>query len=410
MARHAAAQPARAGALPSSPASTFTPPRGKFKGIRWDASSAQVYARINGKFESERFPLDTPLPKLKDARDRLYSKYKHGMVDPNEDVDESELFPADGRAYLELVKDMPSLDDREYEIRCWSKAFATRRRRDIEGRDIAKVLQEWKLTGGADGGPLSNASLNRRRTALMSMWSKLDGKSARNPVRDVDPFDESANLEPVRAHDPRILYRLLARIGRRKWKTRRPSNRGRAHTPSKTRARLRLILRTGWPHAQVKRLLPEHIDWKLQVVRVPARRKGKGKKKPRVVPVFPGALTALRRFQEADAWGEFSTSSMHSSLARAIKDENAWRHEHGKPPLPHIRPYDFRHTFGTELAKITSDERFIQEVMLLTNPSQVRRYTDAATSQRLEGERQAIVAKLGLSLPDASKRSAKRRS
>jgi len=377
-----APEPSQARAV-ASPPSTFTPPRGKFKGIRWTTTSAQVYARVDGKFVSQRFPLDTPLTRLKAARERLHAKHKHGMADPNEPVAESELFPADADEYLALIRDMVSFVDREYEIQCWAKAFATKRRRDIEGRDITKVLQQWKVNGGARGGPLSNASLNRRRTALMSMWTKLDGKAARNPVRDVDPFDESENLEPIRAHDPKILYRLLARIGRRKWKRRRPTHRGTPHRMSKTRARLRLILHTGWPHAQIMRLLPEHINWKAERVRVPGRRKGKGKKAPRVVPVFAGAVTALKAFAEADAWGPFSTSSMHSALARAIKDENAWRAAHKKPPLPHIRPYDFRHTALTEMARHITDDRVIQELALHSNPSQTRRYTDSATATRV---------------------------
>lgn len=374
------------------------------KGIRRTPTSWQVYARVKGQFVSERFPLDTPLSVLKDARERLLGKRKHGLVDPNENVDESQLFPADAREYLALVKDMPSFDDREHEINCWAKAFAKKRRADIEGKDISKVLQEWKVSGGVDGGPLSNASLNRRRTSLMSMWTKLDGKSARNPVRDVDKFDESENLEPIRAHDPRILYRLLARIGQRKWKRRRPKHRGRPHAPSKTRARLRLILHTGWPHAQVMRLLPEHINWKTEHVRVPARRKGKGKKAPRVVPLFAGAVVALRAFEAADAWGPFSTSSMHTALARAVKDENAWRKRRGKRPLSHIRPYDFRHTALTEMAKVITDERALQELSLHSSASQTRRYTDSATTARVQAAVDAVKRATAGGRPSPAKR------
>ena len=43
----------------------------QMKGIRRTATGFQVFARVNGKFKSRRFPADTTETKLIDARERL---------------------------------------------------------------------------------------------------------------------------------------------------------------------------------------------------------------------------------------------------------------------------------------------------------------------------------------------------
>lgn len=367
-------------------------------GIRRTGSGWQVFARVRGRFVSEHFPPQTDLSALKAARERLIAQYKHGLVIPG--YTDGPGFAADAQEYLDLVRTMPSYDDRAYEIGEWAKVFGRTPRSQITGRDIRRVLERWRKTGSATGGPLSPSSLNRRRTALMSLWTTLDGRSAVNPVRDVPPFPERSS-EQIRAVDPRVLYRVIARVGRSAWKSRRPEFQGTRRSATKTRARLRLMLWTGWPQTQIMRLTPADIDWKQEAVRVSARRKGKGTR-PRWVPLFPGAVIALRAFVAAEAWGPFSTSGMHKAFQRALAEENAHRARYRKPAV-HARPYDLRHTALTEMARAITDERALQELALHSSPFQTRRYTEGATADRLLRAR-AEVAKSSALLQKRRKR------
>lgn len=267
-------------------------------------------------------------------------------------------FQEDVEAYLQAVAAMPSISDRRRDMRLWASVFRGKTRNEITPLEIRTQLAIWRTSG------YEPSTCNKRRTALMSFYTKLNGRSGFNPVRDVEPFPEDTADEP-RAQHPVTIYRVLALMG-----------------PSKTRARLRVILTTGWPHAQVRKLRPEHLDFARARAWVTPRRKGKGHKGV-WLPLLPAAITALRAFHQADAYGAFSHSSMYTSFQRAVRKLNARRATHNLPPL-RIRPYDLRHTFGTWLAHRITDERAIQELMLHSRIEQQRRYNDAATAGRVE--------------------------
>jgi integrase len=359
-------------------------PRQLPTGVRRRTNCLQVYAKVNGQFVSKQLPLDSDDAQLKEARRRLVNRHKYGVPDDTEPG--GTMFAADAKQYLALVEHMPSYDDRAYEIAQWGVAFRGRVRSSITAVDIRRQLEKWRKSGRADGkGGLAHASLNRRRTALMSLWTTLDGKSAPNPVRDVPEYDESDN-EQIRAFDPRLLYRIIGRVARLKY-TKRPYVL--AH---KTRARLRLMLWLGWPQAQIMKIAPEHVNWKEAQIYAMPRKKGKGTK-GRWLPLLPGAVVALKAFFAAKATGKFSTSAMHSAFARGLAAENAFRAKHKRPPIDGCYPYTLRHTFGTELAKRLTDERAIQELMLHATPALTRRYTDAATSARLEAARDVLMGR-----------------
>jgi integrase len=355
------------------PASPSRPARG----IRRTATGWQVYTKRNGTFRSERLPSDTSLGALKAARDRLEAQNILSIAAP---APVGAPFEEDARAYLKLVQGMPSIRTRTEEIEAWARAFRGLPRASLTANAITAVLEEWRVRGSFGGRPLKGATLNHRRTALMAMFTTLDGRGAANIVKDVPKYSERYNQIP-RAQSPRLLYRILARIGHRKWKSRRKKSKGTRAADSKSRARLRLMLWTGWPPAIMKEVRPKHVDWKKghESVLVMARRKGAGTD-PRRLPLFPGAVTALKAFFAAGAAGPFSSSSLAHAVYEAVDKENAFRAKHKKPPIEHIRAYDFRHTFGTELAKRITDERALKEYLI---SNQIRRYTDGATSDRL---------------------------
>jgi integrase len=359
-------------------------------GIRQDKIGYQAYVHLDGRMVTKRFKPGTSVNTMKAWREDQRVKARHGITLP---TDDQATFRADVEAYLRLVAGMPTITDRTYRLRQWVAVFGARARTTITATDIRAQLERWRLSGRFDGGPLALASLNQRRTALLHFYTVLDGKSGKNPVRDVPPYPEHTG-DALRAQPWRVWYRLLARMGRhhveprtgfRRWPGRRERTKG--------QARLRVMLWTGWPHAQIMQLTPADLDLDHARARVSRRRKGKGH--PATwLPLLPPAVTALQAFDALDAWGPFSQSALHSQLRRAWTQENVSRRRHKRRPLPPMRPYDARHSFGTLIASVTTDERALQDLMLLSTAAQARRYTGGANAARMRAAVATVTAAL----------------
>jgi integrase len=339
------------------------------KGVRERKYGRQAFLRIRGQFVSQHFPPDTPDAEILEWQRNARAK---GQLRQPQRVETftGPTFAEDAATYLRTATSMPSYEDRAYHIGQWANVFAGRTRASITPVEIRTQLETWRQT-------LSASSCNKRRTALMSFFTRLNGKGGYNPVRDVEKYPEES--EP-RAQTPYTIYRVLALM-----------------PPSKTRCRLRVILTTGWPHAQVKRLAPSHLDLDRRRAYVTPRRKGKGRKGT-WLPLLPSAVAALRDFVRWDAFtpldskGEplpWSHSAMHKSWTLALGKLNERRAARKQPPL-HIRPYDLRHTFGTWLAHRITDERALQELMMHSRVEQTRHYTDEATLGRVERALEAL--------------------
>jgi integrase len=323
------------------------------KGVRETKYGRQAFLRIKGRFVSQHFPPDTADWELLEWQNNARAK---GQLNQPQRAPAGPTFADDAAAYLKAVTSMPSFSDREYHIEPWAAIFAGRTRNDITPLEIRTQLEAWRER-------LSPSSCNKRRTALMSFYTRLNGRSGYNPVRDVERYTEE---EEPRAQHPVTVYRILALM-----------------EPSKTRARLRVILTTGWPHAQLKRLKPEHLDLERGRAYVTPRRKGKGRKGS-WLPLLPSAVVALKDFVAWDGFGkDWSHSAMHKSFRLALGKLNAIRKERKQPPLD-VHPYDLRHSFGTWLAHRITDERALQELMMHSRPEQTRRYTEQATVGRVE--------------------------
>jgi integrase len=319
------------------------------KNLRETASGWQKYTRVRGKgFVSEH---TIEKPTLLEVRNWVRSQHTHDIPRKAAAVGS---FARDVDIYLASVTDMPSYQDREYHLRWWAGIFDGRKRNSIEPLEIKTALVRLRQTHAAD-------SCNHRRTALMSFYTALNGKSGYNPVRDVAKFPTES--EP-RDQTFMTVYRILALM-----------------RPSKTRARLRVILWTGWPHAQLQRLKPAHLDLARGRAYVTPRRKGKGRAGA-WLPLLPGAVVALKAFVQWDCFGEFSTSAMHTRFVHALGKFNARRARHGHPPLD-VHPYDLRHSFGTMIAEKTTDDRALQHLMMHSSAAQSLRYTQRATERRV---------------------------
>lgn len=323
-------------------------------------SGTLAQIRIHGVRYTKHFPTGTDPIRIKQWLLATEMRYRGSKAS------RTGRFDDDARVYLETVKAMPSYADREQHINEWIAVFGSIFRHAITSDQIAAQLATWrtvprnvrvsktkrrKLT-------LSASSVNKRRTALMHLFTVLDGKSAPNPVKDVPKY-----REPPPA--PRGLpYSAIRQL----WTVM-------GDTP--TRARLQVMAYLGLPNAQVGLLTAEHVDYDAMTVVVQGRKKGAGTR-TRVVPITPAGARALRAMHRTDAWGPFSRSPVRRDFKAACLKVPALA-----PLADRLKPYDLRHSFGTEVYRASGDIRAAQELLGLSSPALANRYTLGAVEGRI---------------------------
>jgi len=256
---------------------------------------------------------------------------------------------------------MPTFRERRRHVELWIAEFGHRRRDTITTADIDEVLSGWLIDG------LAASTVKHRRTALLHLWHRLDGKDAATPVRrslvPAEPEPEPRGLPYSLVQD--LLDAMPEQGQGVKGRTR--------DSASKTKARLTLMAYTGLPPRTIMRLRPRDVRWDAGAVFIQGRRKGKGTK-GQTIPLTSAGLEALRRFDELDCWGAFSTSSAWKSFQRAC----------AKLELTGLRPYDLRHSFGTAVYAATGDLRATQQLLGHASRTTTDRYTLAAVPGRLK--------------------------
>jgi len=349
------------------------------KGIRRRATHAEVFAKVNGKFLSRHYPLTYSDAQLRERREHLIAVAKHGAPDDEATTPAARTFEGDVTAYLKLVALMPTYKDRAYRIGQWVDVFRGRARDTITAEEIGLQLERWRSQH-----QWSVAYLNQFRVALMSFYTRLNGESGYNPVRDVPHYDERSSVQ-VRALDMLTLMQVIRRMS--------PHGKGRVIC--------RALLWTGLPGELFKQIRAEDVNFKTGTLYVHKREKGRGMAAatialvPRYVPGarrprFPSAH-ALRRLIAIGGLGYYSNSSLHSRVADAVERENAIRRAKGCTDLvPPVNPYMFRHSFGTWLAPQIKDDRALMEIM---RTKSIERYTVGSVPARVAD----AIAKLGRS-------------
>jgi integrase len=336
------------------------------KGVRRHGLGWQAFVRVNGDFYAKSFPLDTS-PREMD----LWRSEKRlrvlGRIAPTEI--EGETFAHDAKRYLDSVTTMPTFKERKRDIGLWlTKLGRTRTRQSITSVEIRTVLEGWRRERSA-------VTCNHRRSALMHLWSVLDGKSAPNPVKDVPRYRDDSQDAPPRILSLPAIRALL-----------------KAMQPSKTKCRLELMAWTGWPPAQIRRLTPEDVDTVNHRVFLRPRRKGKGVG-GRWLSVLPEGWAALKRFRQWEAWGHFSSSSMRQCTRRyaATLTKNKRVSQAIRQELANVTPYMLRHSFAVLVVLASKDERAAQHLLLHSDLRQTDRYTRAATDPRVAAALRAVV-------------------
>lgn len=342
----------------------------------------RAFVRIHpgkGGLHSKTFPAGTGLAHIKRWRQNERARVRFAAYLPSG----ANTLAEDVRDYLSQIQTMPTLRHRRDDLALWIAAFGpTRERKSITAGEIRATLETWRASGYAA------STCNHRRTALMHLWSVLDGKTAPNPARDVPRYYEDSKDAPPRDLSQAAASLILDEMG-----------------DTQTRARLELYRWTGWDPATIGRLAPLDIRWD-DAVRVKARRKGRGAAGA-WLPILPQAWDALRAFRRLGCWGPFSTSSARISFrvaarnarraialayARRTVDRPAARALRAE--LIDVTPKQLRHTFGTLVADSTSDERAAQELLQHADIRQTRRYTQRTASPRAAAALEAVRAKL----------------
>jgi integrase len=265
---------------------------------------------------------------------------------------------------------MPSIKDRMQRLGWWCRQLGPRRSRaSITTLEVRQQLEGLLKTGKSKG------TAKQYYIALHDFFKIMDdGDLAKNPVHRIERPKEIERVWNLPTLDEagRAIDHAAARADGV------PDERD-----TENRARLRVLLWTGWPNEILKLLRPSDIHWEARTATVHARLKGGGTR-PRTVPLLPQAVAALEAFAERQAFGRFSNSSLYKALRRGCERTGVAR----------FNPYKLRHLLGTTASKLSNDERGVAEMMLHTDPRQTWRYTRHAASTRAQSTVDAMTAAL----------------
>ncbi len=375
-------------------------------GITRTASGYRAFVWVSwpgypkGRVRSKRFTrTPTYEPTLKEMKawreDRRVEARRKKGDDP---IPVGEGFLADAEIYLEAVQAMVGIKDRRRHIREWAALFGERPRAEVQPHEIRAQRDQWLTVGpkcvlvkpkGEKARweeraiPLSASSINQRLRALENLYTVLDGRHAYNPVREVDEVEQP---------DPRpmgqtfaLAYEILAHMP----DVTTPKKNGAVENGSLSRVRYEAMLVTGFPAKQLGMLLPEHVNWDVPSVLPPKRLKGRRSRRARARrhlkprQLMPAAVPVLRRFFAMQANRKFSSTSLARSVKRAIRTANKARARLNLPPIPEtLRIYDLtRHTFGTEVFRLTKNLTLVKDLMGHATVEQSERYAMAAIQE-----------------------------
>lgn len=319
-------------------------------GIYRTPSGFRAFVRVapgKGGLKSQRFKRTATLTEMKQWQEATRVAYRAAPKAPLEHG----TLAADAVRYLKLVATMPTIEDRTRDLQDWIRVLGLRARHALTQQDYQLQLQEWRLRGKA-GKPLAASTVNHRRTAMMHLYTILDGKAAPNPLREIPPFTEPP-AEP-RDISLKIARAIIA-----------------AMPPSKTRARVKVLAWTGMRgNSELGKMKPEYVNLAQRECWTPTGKKGK----PRLVVLNTAGVQAWREFAAVKAWGHYQKDSLRNSFRRAVKKVNAARVKDGLPELPHIRVYDLRHTIATAMRRAGADLADIQVHLGHTSPRMTQRY------------------------------------
>ena len=306
-------------------------PRRQLTGIRRDQYGYRAYVKVGAEQRTKRFPPNAKTKTMQAWRDEA----KVALRKLRSRVTPAHSLAADVARYLLQVRSMPTYEQRALHLELWLTALGRDTpRASITPEQIRTVLQDWRRVYGP-------ATCNKRRSALMHVWSLLDGRGASNPVRTVPKFPAPHALP--RGRDPHTIDAAL-----------------KLTTLSRMRACCRVMLWTGMRPSELQRAQPGDVNDKAAIVRTV-----KGGR-VRVVPLTSQAVEAWKEFDAAECWQRVPQAA---PMNRWLKKRTG---------LPDLRVYDLRHSYGTALARRQTRLDVIGALMGHSTLELTKRYTLAA--------------------------------
>lgn len=358
----------------------MSPPRRRRGGWRVHKGRIEAYVRLHsgkGGLKTRQFPIGTAPATLQEWIDRTF--YDHRRTHP---TGAAGTLARDVETYLPLLADRPRLQAaRQFELAWWCTRLGHRARGSLQPVEIEAALTALLADGYAA------STVNKYRTALFHLFSKLDGKRGDNPLRDVprrrepDPLPQAIPYDVIDA-----IFDAMPMVPAKPF--------------------LQVMAYTGLPPALIRTI--EVRDYNPTDASLLARgRKKGGGVRPRRLPLTPRGVEAVEAFLEAGRPNVPKWVQRHA-LRKAI---NALCATLEKEPttakagaalrvqLAPCTPYTLRHSFLTEVQLATGNIHATQHMGLHADARTTQRYTLAAVAPEL----QAVAAVLALRRVGASR-------
>lgn len=165
----------------------------RLKDIRRKGKGWQAYARVNGRLITKQFAIDHPVEKMRAwvTAQKKFSTRRRSTGSLAADVDTFLAKPE--------IAAQPYVHQLARILALWVEALdGDRARATIERDEIEAVIQRWLKT-------YAEPTVYHRRSALLSLYTVLDGAGAANPVNDTTcprawiPTDQSVPFATLRA-------------------------------------------------------------------------------------------------------------------------------------------------------------------------------------------------------------------
>ena len=239
----------------------------------------------------------------------------------------------------------------------------------VTGAMWTKLVALWERTGvpsnEAGGGrrrliapgPLAVDTVHKIRTCFIGFYRAMDvGLDVPNPAKLI-PRRQTSDPEPRGIAMAQALL-ILKHVGR-------------SGAPTRTGARLMLMCVLGLRPVEIMRIRPA-TDWHKTQQQLTVRTAKGGK--ARTLPLGDRATAALELLDRLKGWGTFTSAPAARMFHDAVKAAKLTE-------LEPLRPYDLRHTFGTEVYRQTKDIKATGAAMGHKNLSQTERYVEASVSE-----------------------------
>ncbi len=281
------------------------------KNIRPWKGGWQTYGEVNGQpFPSKSWPITATLEDMRGWVDDQKKKWK--KTGPTRGS-----FAADVADYLSRIVALGCYAQFKRYLEDWLEALGrTRPRRTITAMEIDQTMQRWETEG------IKPPTLRKRRTVLMSLWNRLDGKDAPNPIRAART--PHVHKPEARGMSYDTIGQILAQLPER------------TETQCARKRRLQVIAFTGIPPGMLAGVTAADLSLKAQTIRIRPRRKGHGVE-ARTLPLIPDGLAAFTAFHQAGDYGPFREDDLN----------RAFKHAASAVGVEGVTVYDLRHSFAT---------------------------------------------------------------